>query len=102
MEERRENSGCDRGPRGRFAPGNKIGTGSAVPRKAAKFRQALFAAVSVKDFKQVAKTLVQEALDGHGWAMKLLFSYTLGEPLPFDIDEQLRQIEDRLKERGQS
>ena len=100
MEEQRENTGCDRGPGGLFAPGNKIGKGSAVPRKAAKFREALFSAVSVKDFRAVAKTLIKEALAGRGWAVKLLFSYLLGEPQPFDIDEQLRQIEERLKERG--
>jgi hypothetical protein len=101
MEEQRENTGCDRGPRGRFAAGNRIGKGSAVPRKAAKFREALFSAVSVKDFRAVAKTLIKEALDGRGWAVKLLFAYLLGAPVALDVAEQLSEIEKRLNEREQ-
>ena len=103
MEEQPPTTVSDgRSPRGRFLPGNKASKGNVCARKAAQCRAKLFATISLQDFTEVDRQLVTEAKSGQAWAVKLLFSYLLGEPLPFDIDEQLRQIEERLKEKGKS
>jgi hypothetical protein len=85
-------------PRGRFTPGNRCSKGNSVARKAARCRDKLFNTISVADFQAIVKTLVGLAKGGEGWAVKLLFSYLLGDPQPFDFVERLKSLEQTLSE----
>jgi hypothetical protein len=91
-----DSDGGDRDPRGRFAPGNHASHGNVAARKAARCRAKLFNAVSVADFQAIVKTVVGLAKGGEGWAVKLLFSYLLGDPLPADVTERLDNLEAKI------
>ena len=94
---------CDgRDRRGRFAIGNRLSKGNAAARKAAKCRAKLFATVSTKDFAAVVKQLVEKAKAGESWAVKLLFAYMIGEPLPLDIEERITALEVRYEQHRKS
>jgi hypothetical protein len=88
-------SGVDGGRdgRGRFLPGNRASKGNVLARKAAQCRAKLFSAVSTKDFVAVVKQTVALAKAGQPWAVKLLLSYMLGEPQPFDLIERIENLE---------
>ena len=90
------------GTNGRFLPGNKLGRGNPLAGMAAKLRAAMLKAVKVGDVKSIIGAMIDKAIGGDVAAAKLVLQYTVGEPLPFDINEQLRQIEERLNERNQS
>jgi hypothetical protein len=87
-----------RNPDGTFARGNRLSQGNAAARKAATFRARLFGAVSAGDFTTIVKRIVQEAKGGEAWACKLLLSYLLGEPQPFDFLARLESLEQNLLE----
>jgi hypothetical protein len=51
------------------------------------------------DFQAVVNRVVAEAKSGEHWACKLLFSYLLGDPQPFDLIERLERLEQALGDR---
>ena len=97
-----EPRGNGRGTNGKFLPGNKCGRGSPLAGMASKLRAAMLKAVKVGDVKSIIGAMVNKAKGGDVSAAKLVLQYTVGEPLPFDIEEQLRLIEERLNERDHS
>ncbi len=86
-----------RSPKGRFAPGNKIGKGNPHASKVHKLRSGLLKSVKVADLQGVMKKLVDAAKGGDVSAAKLLFDRLLGPPLPLDIEERLQALEEKLK-----
>ena len=92
-----DTDGRDR--RGRFATGNRLSKGNVAARKAAQCRAKLFATVTTRDFAAVVKQLVEQAKAGESWAVKLLFAYMIGEPLPLDIDARITALEDKYEHR---
>jgi hypothetical protein len=91
--------GGGRGPRGRFAPGNRIGKGALeIPKQVTRFRLALFAAVSPEDFQAVAKRLLKDAKSGKPWAVRLLFQYCLGEAVALDLLAELDELRDAVQQ----
>ena len=90
------NGSNGRGTGGRFAKGNAGGPGNPHARKVAQLRAALFRAVSTTDLREVTKRLVTEAKSGDTAATRLLLSYVLGEPQPYDFLERLEQLEATL------
>ena len=82
-----------RGGNGRFLPGNKCGRGSPLAGQAAKLRAALFRAVKIGDVKAIIGSLIDKARGGDVAAAKLVLQYTVGEPQPFDLLEQLEALE---------
>ena len=87
-----------RGPRGRFAPGNRFGRGNPFAQKVAKLRAALLRAVSAGNVRAIIKGLVVKAKAGDVAAAKLLLDRVLGPPLPLDFEERLAQLEQILHE----
>jgi hypothetical protein len=87
--------GAGRDRRGRFATGNRASKGNVIARKAARCRARLFSAVAMRDFQIIVRKVVSEAQRGRPWACKLLFSYLLGDPQPFDFLERLEKLEAR-------
>jgi len=85
--------------RGRFAPGNRYGVGgNPFARKVATFRSALFDAITRADVQAIARALLKSAKGGDTSAAKILLAYLLGEPLPFDVMNDLDELRTRLQE----
>jgi hypothetical protein len=50
-------------------------------------------AVSVSDLRAVTKAMLTKAKDGDTAAARLIYSYSLGEPQPWDLLERLENLE---------
>ena len=81
---------------GTFAPGHKFAKGKPHAAKVQKLRSGLLKAVSVADLQAVVKRLIDAAKGGDVSAAKLLFDRLLGPPLPLDIEERMKALEERL------
>ena len=86
----------DRGPNGRFAPGNAGGPGNPYAARVGELRSALIDAVKPGDLKAIAKALVEAAKGGDVAAAKVVFERVLGRPLEADILERLEALESRI------
>src|SRR5205823_3604927 len=86
---------------GRFAPGNKGGSGNPFARQVAALRQALLDAVSPDDLAEIAKALADKAKRGDVAAAKVLLTYLVGKPAPAPDPDRL-DVEEvgRLRERA--
>jgi hypothetical protein len=83
---------------GRFSTGNKFALGNGVARKAARFRNKLFATISTKDFCRVVRRVLKEAIAGEAWACRLLLPHLIGRPLEYDIIAQAEGMAQELIE----
>ena len=90
-----------RSRKGTFAPGNKIGKGNPHAAKVQKLRSGLLKSVSVADLRAVVQRLVEAAKGGDVSAIKLLFDRLLGPPVPLDIEERLKTLEERFSHDAQ-
>jgi hypothetical protein len=70
----------ERESNGRFAKGNRGGTGNPFARQTAALRAALIQSVTEQDIKDIVTVLVRDAKRGHLAAIKLLFAYVIGKP----------------------
>ena len=84
---------------GRFATGNRGGPGNPHAKHVGELRSALLAAVTAKDMRAIARTLVARAKAGDVRAIKELLDRTLGKPQEADLIERLGQLEELLRER---
>jgi len=75
----KENGANGRDEKGRFVEGNRGGPGNPNAIKVAKLREALLAAVTAKDLREVVKALVREAKKGDVAAARELFDRVLGK-----------------------
>src|SRR5205814_10512743 len=82
---------------GRFAPGNKGGSGNPFARQVAALRQALLDAVSPDDLADIARALADKAKRGDVAAAKVLLTYLVGKPAPApDLDvEEVGRLRER-------
>ena len=78
-----------RAANGRFVRGNKCGTGNPFARQVAGLRKALLQAVTEEDMQQLARTLLEQALQGSTPAAKLLLTYVLGKPTEMPDPDRL-------------
>jgi hypothetical protein len=83
----------DRDEKGRFRKGNPGGPGNPFARKTAKLRQIALEAVSEEDLRSVIEALKEKAKQGDVAAIKLLLSYTIGQPQPAVDPDTLDQHE---------
>jgi hypothetical protein len=65
---------------GRFAKGNSGGPGNPFNATVQKLRAAMVQAVSPEDIGEVIGQVLTQAKDGNLAAIKLLLSYTIGQP----------------------
>jgi hypothetical protein len=84
-------SGRDAG--GRFARGNGLGRGNPFARRVAALRSALLEEVDEDKFRQMARDLVEMALQKDLAAIKLVFHYVLGRPTPMVNPDDLDRLE---------
>lgn len=70
----------ERGPRGHFAPGNKLASGNPNAKRMHELRRQFLEAIADGTIAALAKKLQVAALQGDMDATKLLFDYTLGRP----------------------
>jgi len=82
-----------KGPDGKFLPGNKLGQGNPLAGRAAKLRATALASVSQTDMRRIMKAMVKAAIGGDVAAAKVCLSYSIGEPLPFDLIERVQTLE---------
>jgi hypothetical protein len=78
---------------GRFARGNRLGTGNPFARRVAALRSALLEEVDDARFRRMVHDLVQMALNKDLAAMKLVFLYVLGRPAPVVDPDDLDRLE---------
>ena len=86
-----------RSKNGTFARGHKFAKGNPHAAKVQKLRGGLLKAVSAADLEDMAQKLVKAARNGNVAAAKLLFDRLLGPPVPLDIEERLKTLEEGLK-----
>jgi hypothetical protein len=79
----------DRESNGRFAKGNRGGSGNPFARQVAAFRACLISSVTQEDMQAIVYKLVDRARIGNLQAIKLLFSYLLGTPKPVVEPDEL-------------
>src|ERR1700680_4032660 len=82
-----------RDQRGRFAPGNRGGTGNPFARQVAGLRKAFLQGITVEDLAAIAAALLAKAKQGDVAAAKLVLAYAIGKPQAtvdpdrLDVDE---------------
>jgi hypothetical protein len=81
---------------GRFALGNRAALGNTTPRKAARFRARLFNCITEADFEQLCRRLFKQALAGKPHAQRLMLQYLLGDPVAWDYEIRVQNIESKL------
>jgi hypothetical protein len=70
----------ERDLRGRFAAGNRGGSGNPFARRVADLRRALLDAVTPEDLQTLTRQLIAMAQAGDMAAARLVLAYTLGKP----------------------
>lgn len=65
-------------PDGKFAPGNKLGRGNPFAARVARWRSALFSAITDDDVTAVVQALVRKARKGDLAACKVFLDRTMG------------------------
>jgi len=89
-----------RDPKGRFQPGNRCGRGSPLAGQVAKLRAALLKGVTAADMRDVIAALLVKAKAGDVAAVRVVLSYTIGEPVAFDFVERLNKLENLLLQKS--
>ena len=72
--------GEGRTPDGRFSKGAKQGPGNPYNAQVQTLRRAMLSAVTPEDISEIVAALVKDAKTGDAAAIKLLFSYCVGQP----------------------
>ena len=89
-----------RAPDGRFSKGAKPGPGNPYNAQVQTLRRAMLSAVTPEDVSEIVATLVKEAKTGDAAAIKLLFSYCVGQPnqpvTPDRSELENTEIQDKL------
>lgn len=83
----------ERGSNGKFAKGNKGGPGNPYARKVAEFRNLIFETVTPDDLKAIIRSLVEKAKEGDTYAIKELFSRSMGKPVDSPHPDELDRHE---------
>lgn len=86
---------------GRFTKGNKaaLNRGNPYTRKAAQFRKAMFECVTVEEFKEICKKMVDDARRGTARDREIFFTRILGTPgTGIDLLERLEKMEKLLED----
>ncbi|MEN6449579.1 MAG: hypothetical protein ABFC96_03725 [Thermoguttaceae bacterium] len=83
--------------RGRFSAGNREGRGNPYARRVAKLRSTLLDAMTPAVMLRLVNALIQKAERGDTAALKLAFTYLLGEPIPLDVFQQIQDLRETLR-----
>ncbi len=84
---------------GRFVPGNRMGRGNPLARRANQLRVALYRECSAGDLSAVIRRLIDKARDGDVAAAKVLLERLLGPPVALDVATRIERLEVLLQER---
>ena len=92
---------AERGPDGRFLPGNKASRNGGRPRRSTeeKYLKALSDSVSIDDWKAIATKAIAQAKDGDKDARAWLGNYLIGKPTEYqviDADVESETVSDLL------
>ena len=91
-------SNGQRGPHGRFSPGNKLARGNPHAKRVARLRSTLLKAVTTDDIRAIVARLLQDALAGNVQAAKEILERTLGKAQETDLIERIDKLEAILAE----
>ena len=94
MDQKTTGDLTDRGPDGRFQPGNPgnpMGRPKGSKNKATKLREELLGPI----LPEAVEKLRQAVSEGERWAIEMTIAYCLPRPKPVDPDE-LAEFEERL------
>ena len=86
--------------RGKFAKGNKFGTGNPLNRRTQRIRAILLGALTDQQAQKIANRLIRMAAGGNLPAIKELLDRTIGKPPAFEILERLEELEALVEARG--
>lgn len=94
-------NGQQRGPDGKFLPGNRAAAGRTHPHAArvAVFRKTLLETVTETDLAEVVQAVLQNAKQGSEWACKLILDRCVGAVPTFadlELSDRLAALEERL------
>jgi hypothetical protein len=81
-------------------PGNHAAVGNPLAARVQKIRAQLIAAMTPAAVRRIAAALIRLASKGDVSAAKVLFSWSLGEPVALDIMHRLEQLEAALRGDG--
>jgi len=83
---------------GQFAVGNKLGKGNPYAARVAKLRAVLLDAVTDDDVVKIIHGLLKKAQSGDLACAKLVLSYVLCQPSPFEPPDQAIRHDHALAE----
>ena len=89
-------NGDGRDPKGRFAPGNKLGRGNPLAGRAAKIRAVLMRKLTDKVVDELADVVLGMARGGDLAAFRELLDRTQGKSVAFDVLQRVQELEERL------
>src|SRR5262249_22569122 len=89
----------DRGPGGKFAPGNRCSRGNPFNKRMAALKSAVLEEIKSQDIKRLVRHLHNMAMQGVVAAAVVLLRYTIGRP-PESIDPDQIEINELI--RGQA
>jgi hypothetical protein len=79
--DRQQTASNGRDGSGRFAKGNRAGKGNPYSKQVAALRSELVNALTRKDIRRLARSLLKQAMKGSIPAVKLLLTYCVGQPV---------------------
>ncbi len=84
--------------RGRFLPGNRIGSGShaMIARRCMQYRKAMFAAVTDEAMQEIARSMISLACQGDVAAAKLIWDQCLGKLPEASVEVDPSSTPDKL------
>jgi len=88
----------ERKTNGRFAVGNKLDKGNPYAARVAKLRAALLDAVKDDDAVKIIQSLLEKSQKGDLACAKLILSYALGQPSPFEPPDEAIRRDQRVSE----
>lgn len=91
-------SNGERDPRGRFAKGNRGGTGNPYAKQVAELRKSMMKAVTKRDMQQIVEKLIAKAKAGDLRAVDLLLNRIFGAPVAADVMAQIEELETEITE----
>jgi hypothetical protein len=94
---------ADRGPDGKFLPGNRASRNGGRPRRSTeeKYLKALSDSVTLDDWRAIALRAVEQARSGDDKARTWLGNYLIGKPTEYrviDADIESDSVSDLLAE----
>jgi hypothetical protein len=85
--------------KGKFAAGNKYGSGNPFAKQVNQLRSALLKTIEPEDIIAIVKILIKKAKAGNILCIKEVLDRSLGKPIETDLLQRLEDLEDLIAEK---